>query len=634
MHRDLKPENIVISEDGYLKILDFGLAKLMSDATQLVSEMETADGVRTREGAILGTAPYMSPEQARGEAVDFRSDQFSLGSILYEMATGRKAFQRDTVVQTLSAIIEHEPAPMLATNLGTASSHLRSIVERCMAKNPAGRYDFTRDIALEVRHFSDERPKQRPARAHRLKEKPTIGSMVVLPLVDLRPEPGEEYFADGMTEALITDLAKNGSLRVISRTSAMRYKGSTKSLPEIARELNVDAVLEGSVLRAEERVRVTAQLIKADTDDHLWAESYDRDLRDVLALQSELATSIVAEIQGKLTWAEMERPGRAIRVDPQAHDAFLKGRYHWNKRTEAGLRQAARFFEEAIEIDSSYPMSYAGLADSYVLLGGPLISALPPGDAMPRAKAAAIRALELDDTQAQAHAALAYARCFYDWDWGAAAKGFARAVELNPGYATAHQWYSIYLTIVGQHDDAIAESRRAHELDPLSLIISAGVGIRCYYARRYDDAASELQKTLEVDSGFPVAHEYLGRVRLAQGMYDEAVDEFEKATMLSQRSATHIMDLGHAYALKGQTEEARALLDELKKLSSCRHISSFHMAVILTGLRASDEALEWLERAIRERSNWFPYLKVEPTLDPLRPHPVFRSLLRRMNFPS
>jgi TolB-like protein/Tfp pilus assembly protein PilF len=632
VHRDLKPENIIISVDGYVKILDFGLAKLTPLPEEVGSETSTLAQGSTTPGTILGTVGYMSPEQAKGQPADFRSDQFSFGAIVYEMATGHRAFQRDSPVQTLSAIIERVPTPIATLN-PKIPAQLRIIVERGLAKKPKQRYESTGGLVRALENISFTPPQEFVAGTGRSESPSVVESIMILPLVDLRPEPGEEYFADGMTEAVITDLAKIGSLRVISRTTAMRYRGTKKSLPDIARELNVDAVLEGSVLRAGQRVRITVRLIKADTDETLWADSYEQALRDVLSLQRELANCIAREIQIKLTPAETAHLARARSVDPEAHDAYLRGRYYWNQRTRTGLNKARGYFEQAIERDPGYASSYVGLADCYVLLGGPLVGELAPQDAMPRAKAAAKKALELDDSQAQAYASLAYARSLYDWDWARSETEFKRALQLGPGHATTHQWYSINLSIQQRHEEAVSEAKLAREFDPLSRIVSAGVGIRWYYAGRYPEAASELQKTLDIEPNFPGAHEYLGRVFLEQGMLEPAIEEFEKATALAERRATFVMNLAHAYALKGQTDDALKLLRELTEATE-GYVSSFPVAVVHVGLGGKDQAFEWLEKAYEERSSWLAYLKIDPRLAPLHSDPRFQDLLRRMNFPD
>jgi serine/threonine-protein kinase len=628
IHRDLKPENLMISSDGYVKILDFGLAKLLPEQ-DADSEAATITKEGTVAGAVMGTASYMSPEQAKGQAVDFRADQFSLGASIYEMATGERAFQRDSPVQTLSAVIEYQPES-ISTLSPDKPSRLSGIVERCLEKSAEDRYNSTRDLSRELRYTLEELPRSEEIGGPNSRK--AIDSIVVLPLVDLKPEPGEEYFADGMTESLITDLAKIGSLRVISRTSAMRYKGTNKSLPEIAKELNVEAVLEGSVLKVGQRVRITAQLIKANTDEHLWAEAYDRDLHDVLALQSDLATSIAKEIQVRLTPDEKERLTRTRRVDPQAHEACLKGHYHIYKMTEEGILKGIQYFEQAKEVDPTFAPAYSGLAEAFSALG--FYAMLPPKRAFPRAKSWAKKALELDETIAEAHAWLAYSALVFDWDWPSAEREIKRAVELNPNHAWAHLINSYYLNSLSRFDESLVEVHRAQELDPLSILFSSNVAIPLWFSRQYDLAIEQLRETLELDESFPVTHFLLGSVYTEMGKYEDAIAELRKADHLVGGIPFYSSWLGRAYGLMGQRDEAIKVLAELEKLSQQMYVSAFHWANVYLGLGDSEQALVHLKKAFEEHAFWLFYIKADPSMDPLREDSRFQDLLRRMNFPE
>jgi TolB-like protein len=457
--------------------------------------------------------------------------------------------------------------------------------------------------------------------------------VAVLPLENLSGDPTQEYFADGMTEVLIAELAQIRALRVISRTSITQYKGARKPLPEIARELSVDAVVEGSVLRAGDRIRITAQLVHALTDTHLWAANYIRDLRDVLTLQSDVAGAIAKEIQVKLTPRERTRLARKRAIDPEAFQAYLEGHHYLGKRTEQGMKRAIHFFEQAIEKAPDYALAYTGMADSYSILGD--YGHLPPKHAFPKAKAAALKALEIDESLAEAHTSLAYARWAYDWDWREAEREFERAIELNPNYATAHQDYGEYLTAMGRHDKSIARMNRALELSPLSVVLNAVLGWVLYFTREYDKAIKQCQKALALDPNFTRGRIYLARAYLQNEMFDRATAEFQHGSSLSgDSSPTYMAELGHTYAVVGEGQKARKVLEDLKELSKERYVSPYDVALIYVGLGEHDEAITWLQKAYNERSFYFVLANVEPRLDRLRTDPSFAELLRRMNFPS
>ena len=460
-----------------------------------------------------------------------------------------------------------------------------------------------------------------------------IHSLAVLPLANLSRDPGQDYFADGMTEALITDLAQIGSLRVISRTSVMHYKGTSKTLPEIGRELKVDVVVEGAAQTSGGRVRITAQLIRAADDRHLWAESYERDVRDVLALQDEVARTIANEIKVKLTPQEQGLLTSARPVNPQAHELYLKGRYYWNKRTPEALNKSLEYFRQAIDKDPSYALGYAGMADAYAMLGSGEYGILPPKEAFPKAEAAAMKALELDSALAEPHATLGYSKDF-DWDWQGAEREFKQAIDLNPGYTTAHHWYALHLTTLGRNTEAIAEIRKAQSLDPLSLIISADVAWVFYFARRYEQEGEQARKTLEMDSNFAIAHMYLSYSYLHMGNHKEAVAEMKKAVDLSGGSLPMVGNLAYIYALAGRRYEAIKILNDLKARSKREFVSPDVLAQIYTGLGDKDHAIAWLEKGYEQRSDFTGLLKVLPELDPLRSDPRFEALVRRVGLPQ
>jgi TolB-like protein len=455
-----------------------------------------------------------------------------------------------------------------------------------------------------------------------------IQAIAVLPLEDLSGEPGHEYFADGMTEALITSLAKMKALRVISRTSAMQYKGARRSLPQIALELNVDAVIEGSVLRSGERVRITAQLIHAASDQHLWAESYERDLRDVLSLQSEIARQIAQEVSVILTPEERARLGSARQVNPEAHEYYLKARYYWNKRTEESVKKACSFFHRAIDIDPTYAQGYAGVADCYHILG--YYNALPPVEAYPKAKAAAIKALALDSSLAEPHAALGVVKRDFEWDWSGAEQEFQLAIDLNPGYVEAHHWRSTLFKMLGRHAEALEEKKRALAMDPLSVVIRTDLARMFYFSRDYDQSLANYRAVLDMDPNFGSAHLWLAHVYEQKSMFDEAIAALKTGVRLWDHSTFAIAQLGHGYAVAGRTDEAQAVLEQLHSLSRQKYVSPYDMAMIHVALDRKNEAFTWLERACDEPSLWLGYLNLEPQLDSLRLHPQFDELRRRV----
>ena len=522
LHRDLKPGNVMVNEEGRVKVLDFGLAKLRERSDDQGDQTHLATDSITQEGLILGTAAYMSPEQAEGKTIDHRSDIFSLGVVLYEMATGNRPFKGDTNLSLLSSILKDKPQPVSEVKTGLPR-HLGRIILRCLEKDPERRPQSAKDvrneleglkgevvsgeiatgptttapapaagkkmgliaaaaalavvIALGTAFFLSRPPSETPVEPGR----PQIRSLAVLPLDNLTGDPEQEFFVDGMTEALITDLSKIGSLKVISRTSIMQYKDVQKSLPEIGRELNVDGIVEGSVQRAGDRVRISAQLVEAATDQHVWAESYERNVEDVFALQSEVAKAIAEEIQVTLSPEEETRLTTTRQIDPAAHEAYLKGRFFWNKREPEAAQRGLELFEQALEIDPSYAMAWVGVADSHIIGSGDYLG-VPAAEANDRARAAALKALELDETLAEAHISLAAVKMEGDWDLEGSEVEFQRGLELNPGYATGHQWYAELLSAMGRHEESIAEMKKALELDPLSLIINASLGWR-YFLR-------------------------------------------------------------------------------------------------------------------------------------------------------
>ena len=458
-----------------------------------------------------------------------------------------------------------------------------------------------------------------------------IRSLAVLPLESLSSDASQDYFADGMTDELISDLGQISALRVISRTSVMAYKRARKPLPQIARELNVDAVVEGTVLRSGDQVRITAQLIEASTDKHLWSQSYQGELRDTLALQNQVARAIADQIRINLNPQEQAALKNVKVVNPQAYESFLKGRYFWNKRTADGLKVALAYFNQAIDEDPKYAQAYSGLADTYSLLGDWQYAVMTPKEALPKAKAAATKALELDSALGEAHNSLAFCLDGFDWDFESAGKEFRRAMELNRGYATAHHWYAWHLSLLGQYDDAIAEMRKAESLDPLSLIINADLAELLVLAHSYEESIRQSRKTIEMDPNFALAHNQLAQAYLQKHMNDEAVAELQEAAQLSGESPTVMANLGRAYAASGKRSEAIKLLSALKKRSNSIYSHGSEIAVIYAALGDTDQAMNWLEKGFEERFN--PGVLLRPGFDPLRSDSRFQDLLRRIGLP-
>ncbi len=665
VHRDLKPENLMVTEDGLVKILDFGLAKLMPESSDVDSETATVTKA-TQAGTVLGTVQYMSPEQAANRPLDYRSDQFSFGSILYEMATGKRPFEKNTMPQTLAAIIDEDPRSIRKLN-DEVPVELSAIVARCLAKDPAERYASTGDMTNELKTV----PKTPSVwRAHRKVLRAAAGllvallamalgpsfvrlldqissragpaqieSIAVLPLRNLSGDPQQEYFADGMTEALITNLAKIGALKVISRSSAMRYKGTDKPPAEIAKELNVDAVVEGSALRVGNSVRIMAQLIDPETERALWAESYERDLENLLLLQSEVAQAIAGEVQVALTPEETNRLASARPVNPEAHDAYLKGSYHWKKLTWEDLDTAEGYFELALEKDPSYAPAHSGLAN--VWAARQQMSITPPHEAGPKAKAAALEAIRLDESSADAHGSLAGVRTWTDWDWAGAESEWRRALELDPNSAKNHAYFAHFLTIIGRVDEAIPHSERALELDPFNALYHGMYGGVLRRARRYDEAIAAARSALAMQPGLATGLNSLQDALISKGMRDEHL-ALQREWIAGDPELVAALEQGLA---EGSYEGAQRRVADLlaaryEKSGGVPNPGSFRIdrdprmiskQYLCVG--DYDKAIEWLEKAYEVHHPGLPYVGFDPRYDPLRSDPRFQDLMRRMNLP-
>ncbi|MBI3666658.1 MAG: tetratricopeptide repeat protein, partial [Acidobacteria bacterium] len=611
--------------------LDFGLARLHRAAGE-------AELTATLSGAmtVAGTLPYMAPEQLRGEPVDTRADVWALGAVLYEMATGRRAFPA-ALAAALAGDILHQ-APVRPRQLNPEiSAGLDDLILKCLEKDPRKRCQSPKELLAALRALAapsgistSPAPAVSIPRRRRRTRRKGIRSLVVLPLTNLSRDPEQEYFADGMTEALMSDLAKLRALKVISRTSAMRYKGTAKSLPEIAEELHVDAVVEGSVLRVGQRVRITAQLIDPVTDTHLWAESYERDFEDVLLLQSELARAIAQEIKVAVTPEEARRLANAPRVNPEAYEAYLKGRFHWYKLSREHADIALDYFQLALEKDPNYALAYAGIADTWLIRGD--IGLMPPREAFPKMKAAALKALELDDTLAEVHLTLGHLR-LGQWDWSGAEVEFQRAIQLNPNDAGARLFYSDLLISVGRSQEARAEMQRALELDPFNFFFQCFFGWHLVYLRRYDDAIAQLHKTLRMEPNFSSAHMGLWGAFYQKRMYEEALAEAKKFFMvLGDHEIVEALAGGCAEA--GYAGAMRAAAEKLEARSKLTYIPAIRIARLYAHAGEKESALDWLEKAYEQGVPPLSHLRVAWDWDILRDDPRFQDLLRRMKLPQ
>jgi serine/threonine protein kinase/Tfp pilus assembly protein PilF len=647
IHRDLKPQNIMIDEKSNAKVMDFGIARSVEAA-----------GL-TQTGVMIGTPDYISPEQAEGEEADQRSDVYSLGVIFYEMVTGSVPFKGDTAV---SVALKHKvKIPLEPRKLNPQlSDELNRVILICMEKERERRYQTAEDLLTDLRNIEEGFPlgtKIRPRRQafatalirkklfipalivalafialvvwQLLPKAPSITSIAVLPFKDLSPDKDQEYFCDGLTEELINRLTNIESLRVPAKTSSFYFKGKGSSIQEIGKVLNVNMILGGSLRKAGNKLRITVQLVNVIDGYTIWSNKYERNLEDYFALWDEISLAIVDNLKIKLLGEERAKLVKRHTENPEAYNLYVKGRYFLDKVTEEEMEKGLDYFQQAIEEDPTYALAYVGKADCYILLAD--YAYLSSKEAFPKAREAAEKALEMDDTLAGAYASLGYVKFKYDWAWAGAERDFKRAIELDPNYAYAHINYSLYLSEMGRHDEAIKEAKRGLESDPLSLEINNALGWVLYLARRYDREIEQFQNLLEIDQNYWAAHLNLANAYAGKGMYKIAIVEAQKAIEFSGRNMMAVATLAYIYALAERRDEARKVLDDLLELSKKEHVSSFYVALVYTCLGQKDQAFEWLEKAYEEHDVYLSQLKVFPWFDSLRSDSRYKAMLKKMN---